>query len=167
MYQVTGNNKAEVTTLCAISAAGSLCHQCTSLQENGSKLTPWLGVYPTATLGNHRRGGSQQSFVIRGFHQVCTSCSFPHIASWCSFVPYWCQHFEIPQRESYFAILSSVAFLTHYTATRYFFLWPLKTAWKKAVLKYTLNNISKSVVRYSFAQVFKEAWRNTVQLSKL
>ena len=30
-----------------------------------------------------------------------------------------------------------------------FFLWPLKTAWKKAVLKYTLDNISKSVVRYS------------------
>ena len=34
----------------------TLCHQCTSLQENGSKLTPWMGVYPNAYFGKSQKG---------------------------------------------------------------------------------------------------------------
>ena len=64
VYQVTGTSAEQVTNHFAL--LETLCHQCTSLQENGSKSTPWMGVYPTATLGNHRRGGSQQSFSISG-----------------------------------------------------------------------------------------------------
>ena len=37
------------------------------------------------------------------------------------------------------------------------FYGPLKAAWKKAVLKYTLDKIGKSVMKYSFAQVFKHS----------
>ena len=47
------------------------------------------------------------------------------------------------------------------------FYGPLKTAWKKAVSKYTLDNIGKSVTKYTFARVFKEAWLNTVKLSTI
>ena len=41
---------------------------------------------------------------------------------------------------------------------------PLKTAWKKTVSKYTPDNIGKSVTKRTFAQVFKEAWLNTIKL---
>ena len=44
------------------------------------------------------------------------------------------------------------------------FYGPLKTAWRKAVAKYALDNVGISV---TFAEVFKEAWISTVKLSTI
>ena len=38
------------------------------------------------------------------------------------------------------------------------FYGSLKAAWKKAVAKYTFDNVGKSVTKYTFAKVYKEAW---------
>ena len=43
----------------------------------------------------------------------------------------------------------------------------LKASWRKAVAKYALDKVGKSVTKYTFAEVFKEAWINTVKLSTI
>jgi len=43
----------------------------------------------------------------------------------------------------------------------------LKTAWKKIVAKYTLNQVGNSVTKYTFAEVFLEAWIATVKMSTI
>ena len=47
------------------------------------------------------------------------------------------------------------------------FYGPLKASWRKAVVKYALDNVGKSVIKYTFAEVFKEAWINTIKLSTI
>ena len=47
------------------------------------------------------------------------------------------------------------------------FYGPLKAPWRKAVAKYALDNVRKSATKYIFAEVFKEAWINTVKLSTI
>jgi len=37
------------------------------------------------------------------------------------------------------------------------FYGPLKASWRKAVAKYALDNVRKSVMKYTFAEMFKEA----------
>ena len=61
----------------------TLCQQCTSLQENSLKLTQWMGVYPTPTLGNQRRDGLQQGFFISGEQSISSSVQQLFVTSYC------------------------------------------------------------------------------------
>jgi len=47
------------------------------------------------------------------------------------------------------------------------FYGPLKASWRKAVAKYALDHVGYSVTKYTFAEVFKEAWIATVKMSTI
>ena len=80
VYKFTTTNQArewQVTTLCAISAAGNFvplmhifAHPSTESTSNtrGQTAATYLmmGVYPTPNLENCRKGASQKSFFISG-----------------------------------------------------------------------------------------------------
>ena len=167
VYQVTGNSKEQVTTLCAVSAAGTVVPPMHIFAGKRFKVDPMKGSVANAYFGKSDKGWIfykwlEEHFIKRtatirpllllidghsSHIDINTSklCKDNNILLYC-----------LPPHSSHITQPLDVGFYG-----------PLKASWRKAVAKYALDNVGKSVTKYTFAEVFKEAWINTVKLSTI
>ena len=171
VYQVTGNSKEQVTTLCAISAAGNFVPPMHIFAGKRFKVDPMEGCVSNAYFGKSQRGWIITELFYRWLveHFVKYSAAVRPLIL---LVDGHSSHIDINTskfcKENGILLYCLPPHSSHITQPLDVgFYGPLKTAWKKAVAKYTLNNIGKSVTKYTFARVFKEAWLNTVKLSTI
>ena len=171
LYRVTGNSKEQVTTLCAISAAGSVVPPLHIFAGKRFKIDPMKGCVPNVVmdksdsgwintdlfynwLGGHfiKRTALIRPLVLlidgHSSHndlETAKLCKKNDILLYC-----------LPPHSSHITQPLDVGFYG-----------PLKASWKKAVAKYALDNIGQHVTKYTFAGVFREAWEHTVKLSTI
>ena len=171
VYQVTGNSKEQVTTLCAISAAGNFVPPMHIFAGKRFKVDPMDGCVSNAYFGKSQKGW----ITTELFYQWLTEHFIKYAAAvrpLVLLVDGHSSHIDVNTskfcKENRILLYCLPSHSSHITQPLDVgFYGPLKTAWKKAVSKYTLDNIGKSVTKYTFARVFKEAWLNTVKLSTI
>ena len=165
VYQASINSKEQITTLCAISAAGSVIPPMHIFSGKRFHYNPLAGCVPGAYFGKSDKGWMTTELfygwianhfvfnilpprpvvlLVDGHSthidiEISKFCNKNGILLYC-----------LPAHSSHITQPLDVGFYG-----------PLKQAWKKAVSEYSCNNIGKSITKQTFAEVFKVAWENS------
>ena len=171
VYQATSNSKEQITTLCAISAAGNTIPPMHIFSGQRFHYNPLEGCVSGAYFGKSDKGWMTRELFygwLANHFILCIPPGRPVIL----LVDGHSTHIDI--EISKFCDKNGVllyclpAHSSHITQPLDVgFYGPLKQAWKKAAVKYSSNNIGKSVTKQTFSRVFKGAWENTVKASTI
>ena len=171
VYQVTGNSKEQVTTLCAVSAAGTVVPPMHIFAGKRFKVDPMKGSVPNAYFRKSDKGWINTQLFYKWLeeHFVKRTATIRPLVL---LIDGHSSHIDISTsklcKDNNILLYCLPPHSSHITQPLDVgFYGPLKTSWRKAVAKYALDNVGKSVTKYTFAEVFKEAWINTVKLSTI
>lgn len=171
VYTISGNSKEQVTTLCAISAAGSVIPPMHVFAGKRFKNDPMKGSVPNAFFGKSKKGWMNTELFHNWLAEHFVKRA-PAICPLVLLVDGHSSHIDINTakvcKKNDILLYCLPPHSSHITQPLDVgFYGPLKSAWKKAVAKYTLDHVGQYVTKYSFAEVFKEAWVNTVKMSTI
>ena len=145
VYQVTGNSKDQITTLCAINAAGNFIPPMHILPGHRFKYNPLEGGVPGAYLGRSDNGWMKTE-VFYGWIANHFVDHIPPKRPVVLLVDGHSTHIDIEISEfcnaksiSLYSLPSHSSHITQPLDVGFY--RPLKTAWKKAVAKYTSDNV--------------------------
>ena len=171
VYQVTENSKEQVTTLCAVNAAGTVVPPMHVFAGKRFKFDPMNGSVPNAYFGKSDKGWINTQLFYKWLeeHFIKRTATIRPLVL---LIDGHSSHIDIDTsklcRDNNVLLYCLPPHSSHITQPLDVgFYGPLKAAWRKAVAKYALDNVGKSVTKYTFAEVFKEAWVNTVKLSTI
>ena len=170
VYQVTGNSKEQITTLCAISATGSVVPPMHVFPGKRFKIDPMINCVPNAFFGKSDKGWMTAEL----FYQWLSKHFIHHatIRPLVLLIDGHTSHIDISTaklyRDNQILLYCLPPHSSHITQPLDVgFYGPLKTNWKKAVSSFTLANVGQSVTKYQFAAIFKDAWESTVKMSTI
>ena len=171
VYQVTSDTKEQITTLCAISAAGNIIPPMHIFSGQRFRYNPLDGCVTGAYFGKSEKGWITKE-LFYGWLANHFISHIPPSRPVVLLVDGHSTHIDLETsklcQEKGILLYCLPAHSSHITQPLDVgFYGPLKQAWKKAVANYTANNFGKSETKQTFARVFKEAWQNTVKVSTI
>ena len=171
VYQITGSSREQITTLCAISASGNIIPPMHLFPGQRFKYNLLEGGVPGAYFGKSQNGWMTTE-LFYGWLVNHFALQIPprrpvvllvdgHSTHIDIEISRFCQKNEIllyclPPHSSQITQPLDVGFYG-----------PFKQSWKKAVAKYSVENVGKSVTKEMFARVFREAYDNTVKVGTI
>ena len=170
VYGVTGDSKEQITTLCAVSAAGYVIPPMNIFAGERFKYNPMNNCVDNAYFGRSVSGWiSTELFfgwianhfakkvLVRPVLLLVDGHSSHidlHISKFCrdNGIYLYC----LPPHSSHVLQPLDVSFFK-----------PLKLAWSKLCDEYRFSNPGKVVTKYVFAEVFREAWISAIRMSTI
>ena len=167
VYAITGDSKDQITILCAANAAGEMLPPMHIFAGEHFRFNPMAGCVTEAYFGHSPNGWIStelfygwlanhfaKKIIVRPIvllvdshrsHTDSRFCRENQILLFC-----------LPPHSSHLLQPLDVGFF-----------WSLKAAWSKACSGFRASNLGVPVSRESFAQVFREAWIASVNMSVL
>ena len=171
VYHAASDTKEQITTLCAISAAGDVIPPMHIFSGQRFRYNPLEGGVSGAYFGKSEKGWITTE-LFYGWLANHFILRIPPIRPVVLLVDGHSTHIDIEIsklcKEKGILLYCLPAHSSHITQPLDVgFYGPLKQAWKKAVANYAVDHIGKSVTKQTFARIFKEAWENTVKVSTI
>ena len=171
VYHAVSDTKEQITTLCAISAAGDVIPPMHIFSGQRFRYNPLEGGVSEAYFAKSEKGWITTE-LFYGWLANHFILRIPPIRPVVLLVNGHSTHIDIEIsklcKEKGILLYCLPPHSSHITQPLDVgFYGPLKQAWKKAVTNYAVDHVGKSVTKQTFAQIFKEAWENTVKVSTI